>query len=74
MLKKLFIKNYKDTEKQEVRNKYGTVAGIFGIVSNLILFAIKFVIGLFSNSITIIADAFNNLSDSRFFCFNHIRL
>lgn len=74
MLKKMFIKNYKDTENQAVRNKYGTVAGAFGIITNLILFAIKFVIGLLSNSITIIADAFNNLSDSRFFCFNNIRL
>jgi len=64
MLKKLFIKNYKDTENPAVRNRYGTVAGLFGIVTNLILFAIKFIIGIFSNSITIIADAFNNLSDS----------
>ena len=35
MLKRLFIKNYKQTEKPEVRNNYGKVAGIFGIISNL---------------------------------------
>ena len=64
MLKKLFIKNYKDVENSEVRNKYGIVAGAFGIVSNLILFLIKLVIGILANSVTIIADAFNNLSDS----------
>ena len=73
MLKRIFIKNYNDTQNPAVRNKYGTVAGTFGIVSNLILFAIKFVIGILSNSITIIADAFNNLSDSRFFYSNNIR-
>lgn len=64
MLKKLFIKDYKNIEDTKVRNKYGTVAGIFGIVTNLILFIIKLVIGIISNSVTIVADSFNNLSDS----------
>lgn len=64
MLKKLFIKNYENVEDTNVRNRYGTVAGVFGIVTNFILFIIKLIIGLISNSITIIADAFNNLSDS----------
>lgn len=73
MLKRLFIKNYTDTENPEVRNCYGTVAGIFGIITNLILFTIKIIIGLVSNSITIIADAFNNLSDSRFFYSDNTR-
>jgi len=73
MLKRIFIKNYNDTQNPAVRNKYGTVAGTFGIFSNLVLFTIKFIIGLFSNSITIIADAFNNLSDSRLIYFNNIR-
>lgn len=63
MLKKLFIKDYKNVENPQVRNRYGIVAGIFGIVTNLILFLIKLVIGLLANSITIMADAFNNLSD-----------
>lgn len=67
MLKKLFIKDYKNTDNPVVRNRYGNFAGVFGIVTNLILFAIKIIIGTLSNSITIIADAFNNLSDSRFF-------
>ena len=64
MLKKLFIKDYKNTENPEVRNKYGTVAGFFGIFTNIILFFIKISIGIVANSVTIIADAFNNLSDS----------
>lgn len=63
MLKKLFIKDYKNVDNPQVRNKYGIVAGIFGIVTNLILFLIKLVIGIIANSVTIMADAFNNLSD-----------
>jgi cation diffusion facilitator family transporter len=62
MLKKL-IKNYQDTSNPQVRIKYGIVAGIFGIITNIILFGIKFFIGLLAGSITIIADAINNLSD-----------
>ena len=61
MLKQIFIKNYKETENPDVRNKYGKVAGTFGI--NLILGIIKLVIGFISNSVSIMADAVNNLSD-----------
>ncbi len=64
MLKKLFIKNYKNTENPEVRNKYGKVAGIFGIISNLILGIIKLIIGFISNSVSIMADAVNNIADT----------
>lgn len=63
MLKQIFIKNYKDIENPKVRNKYGKVAGIFGIISNLILGIIKLIIGFISNSVSIMADAVNNLSD-----------
>lgn len=51
----------RDTSSREA---CGTLAGIFGIVSNLILFALKLTIGLISGSISIIADAVNNLADS----------
>lgn len=64
MLKQILIKNYKDVENPEVRNRYGVVSGAFGIVSNILLFSIKIIIGVIANSITIVADAFNNLSDS----------
>ena len=60
---KKFIKNSENVENEEVRNKYGTVAGIVGIVSNLLLFILKFSIGFLSGSIAIIADAFNNFTD-----------
>lgn len=63
-LKKLFIKDYKNTQNSEVRLKYGIVAGIIGIISNVILFAFKVLVGIIGHSITIIADAVNNLSDA----------
>ncbi len=63
MLKQIFIKNYKDTNNPDIRNKYGKVAGIFGMISNLILGVIKLIIGFISNSVSIMADAVNNLSD-----------
>ena len=60
---KTFINN--DNIKDEsVRNKYGSLAGIVGILSNLLLFIIKITVGFFSGSIAIVADAFNNLSDA----------
>lgn len=64
MIKKLFIRNYKNTSDPEVRIAYGVTAGIFGIVTNVLLFIIKLVIGLLAGSITIVAEAVNNLSDA----------
>lgn len=64
MLKQLFIKDYKDTENPVVRARYGLVAGVFGIVSNILLCAIKMLVGLLAGSITIVADAVNNLTDA----------
>ncbi len=63
-VRKLFVKDYQDTQNPKVRTRYGLSAGIFGIISNAILFAFKLAIGLIGNSITIIADAINNLSDA----------
>lgn len=64
LIKKTFIKNYKDTENPRVRFKYGVVAGVFGIVTNVLLFGAKTFIGMMSGSITVVADAVNNLSDA----------
>ena len=57
------IKNYDDTENKDVREKYGILGGIMGAVCNVLLFIIKLFIGIAVNSIAIISDAFNNLSD-----------
>lgn len=63
-IRKLFIKDYQDTQNPKVRFRYGLVAGIFGIISNALLCVFKLIVGIIGNSITIIADAINNLSDA----------
>ncbi len=64
LLVKLFIKNSSDIQNTKVRTAYGVMASIVGIICNFLLFAVKFVIGLLIHSISVTADAFNNLSDS----------
>ena len=64
MFQKIFIKKYQNIDDPKMRNKYGTIAGIFGIFTNLLLGIIKLTIGLISNSISIMADAVNNISDT----------
>ena len=60
---KRFIKNYQDIDDINVREDYTVLSGILGIINNLILFFVKLIIGLVINSIAVISDAFNNLSD-----------
>lgn len=64
VLFKLFIKNHENTSDPKVREGYGKLAGITGIISNLLLCIIKISIGIFSKSIAIIADGINNLADA----------
>lgn len=61
---KKFIKNYEDVKNPKVRDSYGKLAGIVGIISNLLLCAMKMLVGFFSGSIAIVADAVNNLADA----------
>lgn len=58
-----FIKNYEDTDDKHVREQYSILGGILGIICNLFLFVSKFLVGMMSNSIGILSDAFNNLTD-----------
>ena len=64
MLKRLFIKDYKNVGDSVVREKYGVVAGTFGIITNLVICIFKIIVGILSASITIIADGVNNLTDA----------
>ncbi len=59
-----FVKNYQDTENAQVRTAYGVLASVVGICCNLLLFAAKLLVGLLAGSISVMADAFNNLSDA----------
>ena len=61
---KKFIKNYEDVKNPQVRDSYGKLAGIVGIVSNLLLCLMKMLVGFISGSIAIVADAVNNLADA----------
>ncbi|MGN0736130.1 MAG: cation diffusion facilitator family transporter [Anaerovoracaceae bacterium] len=61
---KKFIKNYEDVKNPEVRDSYGKLAGIVGILSNLLLCVMKMLVGFISGSIAIVADAVNNLADA----------
>lgn len=63
-LVKLFIKNSDDINNPAVRNKYGSFGGCVGIFLNLCLFTGKFFAGMITGSVSISADAFNNLSDA----------
>ncbi len=61
LLLKLFIKG--DLTDNKVRGKCGTLAGIVGVLCNLLLFCVKLLAGTLSGSVSMIADAFNNLTD-----------
>ena len=63
LIQKLFIPNYKDTKDKTVRERYGVVMSIFCIVCNCILVVFKLIVSFISNSLSIRADALNNLSD-----------
>lgn len=63
-LLKIFVKNSDNIADSGVRKSYGTFAGVFGIVLNLLLFAFKTLAGILTGAISVIADAFNNLSDA----------
>lgn len=64
LLIKIFVKDYKNIENKNVRKKYGELASFVGILSNIFLFFIKMTMGIMINSVAVMVDSFNNLSDS----------
>ncbi len=64
LLLRAFVKNYADTKNPAVRAQYGKLAGWVGIFCNLLLFAGKLLVGTLSKSVSMTADAVNNLSDA----------
>ncbi|RKJ81376.1 cation transporter [Butyricicoccus sp. 1XD8-22] len=58
-----FVPGWQDTRDARVRERYGILSGFVGLLCNAFLFAVKLVIGLLTGSISIAADAVNNLSD-----------
>jgi len=63
-LVKRFVKEYEQVEKVSVRTAYGVLASITGIFCNVLLFAVKASVGTLLHSVSVTADAFNNLSDA----------
>ena len=59
-----FVPDWQQVQHTDVRERYGTLAAAVGILSNIFLCIIKGLIGLFSGSIAVTADAVNNLSDA----------
>lgn len=63
-LVRMFVKDYEIISDSKVRTSYGVLASLVGIICNVILFGIKLSTGLLIHSISVMADAFNNLSDA----------
>lgn len=63
LLIKLFVKNAEDVQDVKVREKYGTLSGVVGIIVNLILCSFKIAVGAIIGSISVMADGLNNLTD-----------
>lgn len=61
---KLFIQDRDNVENQEVREKYAMLSSITGIIVNILLSIFKIIIGVIANSMSIISDGLNNVSDA----------
>ena len=64
LLLKIFVKNSENTASAPVRAAIGKLSGTTGIICNVLLFALKLFAGMISGSVSIMADAVNNLSDA----------
>ncbi len=62
-LVKKSIPDYNNTQDSHVRQRYGVLGGVLGILCNALLFSMKLLSGILSGSIAVLSDAFNNLSD-----------
>ena len=63
LLVKIFIKDSENTRDRKVREKYGVLSGVTGLICNLLLFVVKYIIGTMAGSLAVVSDAFNSLSD-----------
>ena len=64
LLLRLFVKDANNKTSPKVRAKVGLLSGVTGILCNVLLFAGKLMMGILSGSVSITADAMNNLSDA----------
>ena len=64
LILRIFVRDHKNTEDPAVRDKCGRVAGAVGIVTNFLLFLMKIIVVTVFHSVSVTADAVNNLTDS----------
>ncbi len=64
LLSKIFVKNRENLQSPKVRSAYAMLASITGIILNFLLFVGKLLLGIFTASVAVIADAFNNVTDA----------
>lgn len=64
LLVRTIIKNSENINDAKVREAYGVLSGSVGILCNLVLFVFKLFAGVLTGAVSIMADAFNNLSDA----------
>ena len=64
LLVRCFIKDSENIQDAKVRQAYGRLSGLVGILCNVILFCFKLLAGFMTGAVSIMADAFNNLSDA----------
>ena len=64
LLLRIFVKDHRNTESAPVRSAIGALSGAVGIGCNLLLFAVKLFAGFLTGSVSVTADALNNLSDA----------
>ena len=53
-----------DLKSEKARSAYGRAVSLIGIAANVLLFALKMLVGVISGSVAITADAVNNLADA----------
>ena len=64
LILRIFVRDHKNAEDPAVRDKCGRVAGAVGIVTNFLLFLMQIIVGTVFHSVSVTADAVNNLTDS----------
>lgn len=60
----MLIPDSENVHNPKVRAAYGTLGSVAGIITNVLLAILKYVAGMLSGSISVTADAINNLSDA----------
>ena len=64
LLLHIFVPDHRNTSDPRVRGAIGALSGRVGIGCNVLLFALKLLVGTLSGSVSVTADALNNLSDA----------